>query len=60
MTKEVFIQELTDTNSNFINDIRAKSLTNLHQNMTRFILSCSNVKPSTPKPSTHQDHSVGV
>ena len=44
----MFIQELTDTNSSFINDIRAKSLTNLHQNMTRFILSCSNVKPSTP------------
>ena len=48
MTKDVFIQELTDIDLCFINDIRAKSLTNLHQNMTKFILSCSNVKPSTP------------
>ena len=51
MSKEELIQELTDVNSNFINDINAKltclkSLMNLHQNMTKSVLSCSNVKAS--------------
>ena len=52
MSKEELIQELTDVNSNFISDTDAKltclkSLMNLHQNMTKSIQSCSNVKAST-------------
>ena len=52
MSKEELIQELTDINSSFINNINAKltclkSLTSSHQNMTKSILSCSNVKAST-------------
>ena len=52
MSKEELIQELTDINSSFVNDINAKltslkGLTSLHQSMTKSILSCSNVKAST-------------
>ena len=50
MSKEELIQELTDINSSFVNDINAncmKGLTNLHQSMTKSILSCSNVKALT-------------
>ena len=52
MSKEELIQELTDINSSFADDINAKltclkSVRSLHQNMTKFILSCSNIKTST-------------
>ena len=54
MSKEELIQEFTDIiNSNFINDINTKlknfgrSLINSHQNMIKFIQSCSNLKDLT-------------
>ena len=54
MSKEELIQEFTDIiNSNFINDINTKlknfgrSLSNSHQNMIKFIQSCSNLKDLT-------------
>ena len=48
MSKEELIQELTDINSSFVNNKNClKSLKKLHQSMTKFILSCHNVKAST-------------
>ena len=52
MSKEELIQELTNINSSFVNDINAKvsdlsGLTSLRQNTIKSILSCSNVKAAT-------------
>ena len=53
MSKDKLIQELTDINSSFVNDINVelnnllKNLMNSCQNMIRFVQSCSNVKSLT-------------
>ena len=52
MSEEELIQELTDINSSFVNNINVKltcvrDLMSLHQSMTKSVLSCSNVKAST-------------
>ena len=48
MSNEELIQELTDINSSFVNDINAK-LTGLSErfSLIKSVLSCSNVKAST-------------
>ena len=48
MSNEELIQELTDINSSFVNDINAK-LTGLPErfSLIKSVLSCSNVKAST-------------
>ena len=53
MSKEEFIQELTDINSRFVNDINTeqsfrKNLMNSCQNMIRFLQNFSNIKSLTP------------
>ena len=53
MSKEQLIQELTNINSSFVDDINAKltdlsdRFNSLRQNMIKSVLSCNNVKATT-------------
>ena len=53
MSKEELIQELTNINSSFVDDINAKltdlsdRFNSLRQNMIKSVLSCNNVKATT-------------